>query len=298
MAISSVTFRFEGLQCFADIVQTSAAQTVVNIFGYSKVITERQQTINITPYLREEITLRPIYEGHLTGSGAAVIPFITIGNTTYTADQSYCIASAERGQSLCSDLPYRIIAEGQADVISVHLDPGKSVNIKQGSSVIDYDENRATVNDIFTFSIRPTTDVTVVAADTTTIHYHTRPMGLNGKRLAWINRYGALEMWNFDYLREQAFGASSETIYTHNGYVKLNTTAEKMFVVETREATRAAIDALSYIIASPAAWLVTDNLSGSLSFEEIDVMTEECKVYSNDDLVALQVAYRPKMRVL
>ena len=123
-------------------------------------------------------------------------------------------------------------------------------------------------------------------------------MGLNGKRIAWLNRYGALDFWNFDYLREQSFGATAETIYTHNGYKKIVRTAEKVYVVETREATREAIDALSFIIASPAVWLVTDDLTGNPTFEEVDVITEECKVFDSEELLGLQIAYRPKKRVL
>jgi hypothetical protein len=116
--------------------------------------------------------------------------------------------------------------------------------------------------------------------------------------MAWLNRYGALDFWNFDYLREQSFGATAETIYTHNGYKKIARTAEKVFVMETREATREALDALSFIIASPAVWIVNDDLTGNPTFEEVDVITEECKVFDSKELIGLQIAYRPKQRVL
>lgn len=306
MAIS-VTFRFEEAQCFADITQDSATPTTVFIGKYSKVITEREQTINLTPYLREQIRIQAVTHETFSTVNMSVVPAVTINGKTYTATASYRLASVafNPDDNLCSDLPYRVIDSGQTDVVYIQLNKGWSGEVRQGATLLTYNDHRYEYNDIVPFAIQPTADIKVtisddkgVPYDNIDIRYRIRPMGLNGVRLAWLNRYGALDFWNFDHLREQEFAATSETIYTHNGYTKLNTAAERRYTVETRELTTEALNTMSYIIASPAVWVVTDDGAGNTTFEEVDVVTEECKVFNDAELLGLQVSYRPKKRVL
>lgn len=305
MAINSISFSRNGNQELVTIDRDTTDRTTVKIGKYSKVLTEKSQTINLTPYLREEINLAPVISGKYTSYDCAVPIQITIENRVYESDDSYTIGDDARDLKHCaSDLPYRVIAHGQTDAVTVYLSKGNSADIEANQKVINEQNNE--VGTLVATNIQPTTEnikVSKYLDDNSTlysqdIHYIFRPMGLNGKRMAWINRYGALDFWNFDYLREQSFGATAETIYTHNGYKKIARTAEKVFVMETREATREALDALSFIIASPAVWIVNDDLKGNPTFEEVDVITEECKVFDSKELIGLQIAYRPKQRVL
>lgn len=305
MAINSISFSRNGNQELVTITRDTTDRTTVKIGKYSKVLTEKSQTINLTPYLREEINLAPIISGRYTDSDCAIAVEITADGTTYESGESYAIGDSAQDLEHCaSDLPYRVIAHGQTDAVTVYLSKGNSADIEANQKVINEQNNE--VGTLVATNIQPTTENIKVSKhldDNSTlysqdIHYIFRPMGLNGKRMAWINRYGALDFWNFDYLREQSFGATAETIYTHNGYKKIARTAEKVFVMETREATREALDALSFIIASPAVWIVNDDLTGNPTFEEVDVITEECKVFDSKEMIGLQIAYRPKQRVL
>lgn len=306
MAISNISWHREGTQQLVTIVRDSAEPLQVQIGKYTKVITEKQQTINLTPYLREEINLDAVVSGKYTDENNAVPVQITIEGRVYDSGESYTIGDdATELEHCASDLPYRVIAHGQTDAVTVYLSKNNSADIEANQTLINDAQNNS-VGTLVAMNIQPTTEqikVTKYLDDISTsysqdIRYIYRPMGLNGKRIAWLNRYGVLDFWNFDYLREQSFGATAGTIYTHNGYKKIARTAEKVFVMETREATREALDALSFIIASPAVWIVNDDLTGSPTFEEVDVITEECKVFDSEDLLGLQIAYRPKKRML
>lgn len=311
MAISSVTFRVDGRQCYADIVQTAAARRTVIIGQYSKIITEQAQTINLTPYLREMFKYSaPTEEGDLLRDNRAVLPVVTIDGVDYYADRVYN-GSSNMAQ-VATKLPYRLIAPQQTDVLycgNVYDDEGVKIYYNgtqiNGETPDSNAGNAITVLSMRVGGITQSGDVKVQyyhqqggIESEHIIRYVVKPMGLNGVRLAWINELGGVDMWNFDHLREQSFGTSSETIYTHNGYVKLNQSAEQLYTVETREVTSDALNALSYIIASPMVWLVTDDLTGNPTYEEVDIVTEDCKTFSDADVLALQIAYRAKKRVL
>lgn len=306
MAIIGTTFERIGNQELVTIRRDNANPTTVKIGKYSKVLTEESQTINLTPYLREEINLGAVVNGNYTDEDNAVPIQITVDGRVYNSGESYTIGEDANDIEHCaSDLPYRVIAQGQTDVVTVYLSQGCRAELDLNREQAN-DARNFGIGSLFAMKLQPTPGevlLTLLLDDLSVsyiqdIHYIFRPMGLNGKRMAWLNRYGALDFWNFDYLREQSFGATAETIYTHNGYKKIARTAEKVFVMETREATREALDALSFIIASPAVWIVNDDLTGNPTFEEVDVITEECKVFDSKELIGLQIAYRPKQRVL
>lgn len=303
---NSVGFSRNGNQVLAIITRDTATATTVEIGKYHKILTEKDQTINLTPYLREEINLGAVVNGKYTDEDNAVPIQITVDGRVYDSGESYTIGDDAMELEHCaSDLPYRVIAQGQTDVVTVYLSKGDSAELDLNREQANDAENND-IGSLFAMKLQPTPGEVLLTklldgrsvSYIQDIHYIFRPMGLNGKRMAWLNRYGALDFWNFDYLREQSFGATAETIYTHNGYKKIARTAEKVFVMETREATREALDALSFIIASPAVWIVNDDLTGNPTFEEVDVITEECKVFDSKELIGLQIAYRPKQRVL
>lgn len=306
MAIKGIYFSRYGNQELVTISRDTAIPTTATIGKYRKILTEKDQTINLTPYLREEINLGAVVSGKYTDEGNAIPVQITVEGRVYDSGESYTIGDDARDLTHCaSDLPYRVIAHGQTDAVTVYLQDGERAELEMNRALIN-DAHGSGVGSFFAMNISPLADfinVSKILNDLSVnysqdIRYIFRPMGLNGKRIAWLNRYGALDFWNFDYLREQSFGATAETIYTHNGYKKIGRTAEKVYVVETREATREALDALSFIIASPAVWIVNDDLTGNPTFEEVDVITEECKVFDSEELLGLQIAYRPKKRVL
>ena len=294
MAINYISFSHEKGQVFAQVSQSAAEKTTIQIpnrdetIHYSKVVTEKMQTINLTPYLRSEFEYSAHKNGDIMVNGNGILPVIKVNGYPYMARTGYW-GQYSNDKGICSDLPYRLVAEGQGDVISVVLEP-------VGSCPEIGAMNATSTTSLFAKSVKPTGDIEVtvfdndgIEAESQRIRYVFRPMGLNGVRIAWINKYGALDFWNFDHLREENIAVQTEKIYTKDGYVPISMEKEKQITIETKELPKAALEALSYILCSPAVWLV-DN------YEPIDIITDSCRVYSDSELSALQITYRAKQR--
>lgn len=303
MAINYIAFRLEDGEVFAQVSQSAAERTTLKIPNrdgtaeYPKVITEKMQTINLTPYLRADLTHKPFYTGevsYITGN----LPVVTVSGRPYISSFYYWGQTAEK--TICSDLPYRLITEGQPDVVSAILQPNQSApqlaanNLSGASSM--FAESLVRVSGDAEVAILDA-DGNEVAVET--IRYVYRPMGLNGVRLAWINCYGALDFWNFDHLREQTYTAKVDKIYTADGYKSIGAETETQTIVESRELPKDALEALSYILCSPAVWLVKDVRYMGLEeshFTPIDIISDSCRVYSDAELSTLEIAYRKNKR--
>lgn len=294
MAINYIAFTQDKGEVFAQVSQSAAEKTTLQIpnrdetIHYSKVITEKMQTINLTPYLRSEFEYKPLQNGDITVNGNGILPVIKVNGIPYMASTAYW-GQFSNDKAICSDLPYRLIAEGQRDVISVLLEP-------QGSCPALGLNNSTSTTSLFARVNTPKSDIDVavlgddnIEIESQRIRYVFRPMGLNGVRLCWINKYGALDFWNFDHLREENIAVQTEKIYTKDGYVPIAMQKEKQITIETKELPKAALEALSYILCSPAVWMADNN-------EPIDIVTDSCRVYSDSELSTLQITYRAKQR--
>lgn len=304
MAIRNVFFEKSGDSkgCTVRIVQSGDIRTVVDIYGYRRIITKATEDINLTPYL-----LAQIGEPDITEEGAiqsAICPTITIDGQTYSAEWAFLVGEQAYGRRIMSDLPYRVIAPNQVDYIAVSNIPedgGRaSLYTDGGLDDIFYNDEpyqTAVVVPFSTDDMLPQDNGVEIKVfnrddkntDTFSVPYKLRPMGLNGQRLAWINKYGVLECWNFDFCREEMRVTTSESIYTSDGYRRVNRRTEKHITLETRELPKAVLDALSFIISSPRVW-IEDN------FSEIDIITEECRIFSDGEHSTLQITYRPTKR--
>lgn len=121
----------------------------------------------------------------------------------------------------------------------------------------------------------------------------TVPRGMNTRRLVWRNEMGGIDSWSFEFLRESTFATTSDVFYsTLNGYTRTNRQHERLNIIETREVDDRVADALAYITASPEVYLL-DYTNPPIA---VDVVTEECRTYSDTELTSIQIAYRPKER--
>lgn len=119
------------------------------------------------------------------------------------------------------------------------------------------------------------------------------PRGMNTRRLVWLNEVGGVDSWYFEFVRESVFSAASDVFYSAEGYQRTNRTAERTHVVETRELDDLTAEVVSYVIASPEVYLEDED--GRLI--PIDIVTTECRTYSDAELSSIQVGYRLKQRV-
>lgn len=308
--VRRVDFIREGLQAYADVYLSKAEHTEVWINGtWRKVINSDENRINLTPYLRASIELSAyMKEGDSLNAGRSVNAEVRINDKYYSDGLPYLWGVPIQGY--CSKLPYRLIAPGQRDLLSGAVMSGGKLELYVERELVRHYTNDES-GKLLCWVVYPQGEISAneevelrICDDNgdseleQPIRYVVRPMGVNGKRLAWINEYGAIDFWNFDYLREQTFTAGYESMYTANGYQKQDIKGEKHYTIESRELPQDVLEVLSYILASPKVWLVDDrcDFNEEVTFEEIDIITDECKVFSDTDLLSLQLTYRKAKR--
>lgn len=122
----------------------------------------------------------------------------------------------------------------------------------------------------------------------------TIPVGMNTRRLVWLNEVGGVDTWHFEFLRESSFATASDVFYSStNGYTRTNRKSERTHIIETRELDDITASVVAYVIASPEVYLEENGM-----LTPIDIVTEECRTYSDTELSSIQVAYRLKEREL
>lgn len=304
---TSVNFRFEGGKCYADITRDTVESVDVQIYGYTKRISGTENSIDITPYLLEQFDQNYVHgffnNGIVSNSKAAIIPQIRIDGVSLANSRANTIfvdgASAYEGgelkKGLASDLPYyRIISGQRIPIVISGIDSGEQV-----PSDIAPRTNTDSVTSMvgFAFTLNSMLEEATIHYGGYTVKFKIVPPALNNIRLTWLNRYGVFDYWNFQFTRDITTAASFDSIYTKNGYDKINVKADKHYAIETRELDKATLDALSYIFESKAVYIekMTDN--NIAEYEPIHIISDQCRIYSDSELSTLQLEFCPKVRI-
>ena len=298
-----VTFYYDAGRIEVSIEQDTATARTVQIGDYSKIITEQSQVIDITryyPYEYDDIFM----SARRLDTDSGFIPAVTIDGTTYKANMAWLpnapalYSATKMRDGWLSDLPYLLV--------SPNMLYGLTIGNVPAGGVIEFSTERVYNNydvpDAVSFyanwdnSLGNDLDLLYDTSWETNhiIRVVSKPLGLNGVRIAWINRYGCVDFWNFDFCRERKLAVEAKKIYTGKGYQMLGAVAETTYTVETRELTQEILAALSQILYSPAVWTV----GADGTTKEIDIITDECRIFSDTELSTLQLEYRPKMRDL
>ena len=120
------------------------------------------------------------------------------------------------------------------------------------------------------------------------------PRGMNTRRLIWRNEMGGYDAWCFEFLRESNFATSSEVFYSSmDGYTRTNRKSERLHTVETRELDDRTAEVVAYVMASPEVYVWDYESEKAVP---IDIVTEECRTYSDTELSGVQVSYRKRKR--
>ena len=311
--ITSVTFRIEKGRVYADIVRdsiTEGEKVYIGTNKHPKYLPSQglSTTIDLTAYMRSEITgsLRSLLSDMSDGEvrlydnyDLAIVPRIeTESGATRTAYEMYFNGKQTDNFGLLTHLPYMQIAEGDSIIVSSQTadDDTNSVSVGGATS--------ATFNDSFfgavAITITPTTTAEAIVLNSEVnydtyrnrIPLRTIPKGMNTRRLLWRNELGGIDSWYFEFLRESNFATTSDVFYSStNGYTRTNRQSERLHTVETRELDDITAEVVAYILASPEVYLVEGN-----EFIPIDIVTEECRTYSDTELSGVQVSYRKRKR--
>ncbi len=116
---------------------------------------------------------------------------------------------------------------------------------------------------------------------------------VSGVRLAWLNRYGAIDQYNFEIISEQTTELEKTSIYTESGYLTTSISADDYTTVSTRALPASQLKAMTDILISDHVFLIDQD-----NFVEVDVVSDEATTLNNDSLKTLSIRFRPKKRRL
>lgn len=313
--ITNISFRIEKGQVYADITRNTIIEGEKIYIGeaaHPKYLPSQglSVVINITPYLDSEIkgNIQNLWRGMNSGDvGFYNQKELSIKPTIQTDEgriyQPYYDVYWRDAQSsepfgLLTRLPYiqRVVGENVIICAQCADDDRNSISIGDAKSaefnILDY----GVVAISITANNGNAIVLNTVAGDNydynTIIPLRTISKGLNTRRLLWRNELGGIDSWYFEFLRENNYATTSEVFYSAtDGYTRTNRKSERLHTVETRELDDITAEVVSYILASPEVYLVEDD-----DLEPIDIVTEECRTYSDTELSRVQVSYRKRKR--
>ena len=311
--ITSIAFRFDKLRVYADITRDSITEGEKIYIGnkrHPKYLPAQgpSTTIDLTAYMRSEITgsLRSLLSGMSNGEvrlyenyNLATLPRIEYENGAIrSAYEMFFNGKQTDNFGLLTHLPYMQTAVGDSIIVSAQTadDDTNSVSVGGATSATFNDSHLGAV--AITITPAPTAEAIVLSSEVGYDEYRNRiplraiPKGMNTRRLLWRNELGGIDSWYFEFLRESNFATTSDVFYSSiNGYTRTNRKSERLHTVETRELDDITAEVVAYILASPEVYLVEGN-----EFIPIDIVTEECRTYSDTELSGVQVSYRKRMR--
>lgn len=305
--ITNISYKIDKGRIYGTITRDTieeGEQIVINVAGntFHKYLPNAGEVvqIDITPYC--ESSLRDMGE---------VLNALPANSTTYGVAQGIVVVpeiDQERGgilyyknisanyRTLLTKLPYLQMSEGGDLFLAIRVPDDFYEQLSCGDVQISI-TGTGDVDDVCIVRIRPnnanaltlTNDMGYGGA---TLPIRTVPSGMNTRRLVWINEVGGIDSWSFEFLRESSFATSSEVFYSATkGYTRTNRLSERSHIIETRELDDITASVVAYVIASPQVYLEEN---GTLT--PIDIVTEECRTYSDTELSSIQVAYRLKER--
>lgn len=114
----------------------------------------------------------------------------------------------------------------------------------------------------------------------------------NSTRLAWVNRYGAIDAFTFEHIGTELITAKKQRVCTRNGYEVLGSEAETETALHVAAGCAAQMRWLGGLIASPAVWRLEAN-----GWEAVDVITDTLAV-REEPLQGCEIRIRPRRRTL
>lgn len=291
------------------IEQGEKVTIVVGGHQYEKYLGDANPAeINLTPYCEANISKRAIPAAREDLGGDFYIEgkedgFSVEAQIDTVIGLFYRNMDMVMKDGVLTKLPYLLVEQNEEygiyDILLAVVPNGKSTRITCGDSTGVLGD----IEDVCIVNLTPSADssITSVKIQTTSqnntvttkeIPIRVVPYGMNTRKLVWLNEVGGIDSWCFEFLRESVLSATSDVFYsTTDGYTRTNRKHERLHTIETRELDDITADAVAYVIASPEVYLWENG-----RLVPIDIVTEECRTYSDNELLGIQVSYRKRNR--
>ena len=282
----------EGIFFGIDTEEESATDLVVEILELSteEVVATQllrnvcSATVNIAPYVEHFAELTPSPHRQITFSEAPSAAYkIRVGDI----ESEEVIVSVNRSKigsspALLTSFPLtRRIAHGEIDEVLILTNKGKMV----------YAEVEADDGEILDFAYLSTTGATILTISPEefdeatksfevtlycegeilgTLRYIIALPTKNTTRLAWLSESGAIERYTFPTSHKTTLTAKKRSFMTGAGLCTTHSRAKQLISLSSRFESRATIEALAQIVASPMVWVENGGC-----YELVEVTTSE-----------------------
>lgn len=309
--ITDISYQIENGRIYANIKRDSITEgEFVTIHNGSNTYTKYlpieglSVMIDITPYCEAELTgsIKQVYKNTsigvpILGSTLGTVCRPLVNNRGGT--MAYFRNRYNKYDVPLTNLPYIQVskADGKYEIfLSIDFSDDLYARLSFGDAVVNIEPSGE--EDLLYMRLQSfiTPDYLIMEDNTngitTTLPVRIVPSGMNTRRLVWLNEVGGIDSWSFEFLRESSFATTSEVFYSSTkGYTRTNRISERTHIIETRELDDITASVVAYVIASPEVYLMENG-----TLVPIDIVTEECRTYSDTELTAIQVAYRLKER--
>lgn len=281
--------------CSADAVEP---------LGIKRLYAQGAASVNVAPYMRRVFAVEPLCGG-MVGLGRAVgrvaMCYLEAPGFTSAAVPLTCGTVDAEVNEMLSAAPETVkIRPGERDEVSLvtgtvivtpfivfnhegvdHIDNSFSACSVAGmvTMVVDADEIASRLGSAvgvpaseigeFTVELRSGTGV---AATVLHRRYSIDRTSRGGRRLAWVNSYGAVDYYTFPVVPESRVSGRCTRILTSGGYRTVATAAESTETLMSEPCDEGMAGWLAEIMSSPAVWTIEGE-----RFERVEVAGGEVK---------------------
>ena len=189
----------------------------------------------------------------------------------------------------------RTISPGESDELTLLCDEACTITVTAQAGDSATAESYRTKSGgvlVFRLDTRDFPDaetLTVDAGKCGSVSYTVVPAVSGGRRLAWRSSAGSIEHYTFPIEKSVTAETVKDRAYGTDGHLTAAARTERRMTLVSAYETRAVLEALSEITASPEVWLAEDG-----GYTPVDVTTPAAAVHRHAAVSCLEIEIRSK----
>lgn len=206
--------------------------------------------------------------------------------------------AAVQGSALLTSMPrQRLIVEGGCDELTLVTEGACTMAVTaRGTDAVTGETFRSEGRGLHVFRLDlrdypEAQTLTLYAGACGAVDYSVVPASEEGMRLAWRSRAGSIEHYAFPVVRTTQVRVEKQRAEGPDGRTATAAVADREAVLVSAYESRAVLEALTELLASPEVWQVE-----SEAYVPVDVLTDEAVVQRHGTLSCLELTIRPKTR--
>lgn len=284
------------------------------LIGAKRLAGGASASFDAAPYLRRAVRFRPVTgsTGFHVAEGRSIAAVVeasittpgeadpATGQTVTSPERTFLACrSAVTAPALLTAMPAtRLISPGESDELTLLSDQACVVTVTaQAGESTTAESYRTRSGGVLIFRL-DTRDfpgaetLTVEAGECGTVVYTVVPVLSGGRRLAWRSSAGGIEHYTFPIEKSTTAESTKTRAYGAEGHLTAAACTEQRTTLISAYETRAALEALAEITASPDVWLAQGD-----AYTPVDVTTSTAVVHRHGAVSCLEIEIRPKREI-